>query len=289
MASDEVLSPEQTDATSSRVPARLSTRLAESIAATLRERILREPLPGGMLPKQEELMAEFGVSAPSIREALRVLETEGLVTIRRGRFGGAYVHRPDSSSTAYALGLALHGMQVTLDDVAESLRALEPLSAVSCAQRPDRNTTVVPRLEKNLLDSEDALGGPEFTHHSRQFHDLLVAHMTNATIKLLLQSVVSLWGTQEELWAHAMAEVGQYPDRSEQRRALSAHKKITAAIAAGDAPTAEDVSRRHLAAVQKRTVLGAFGGQPVDAASPSATNKFRRTSPVGAAYPATAV
>ena len=83
-------------------------RIAESVAASLRERILAASDGDGYrLPTQEQLVADFGVSYPSVREALRILETEGLVTVRRGKVGGAEVHRPDESSAAYHLGLVL--------------------------------------------------------------------------------------------------------------------------------------------------------------------------------------
>ena len=61
-------------------------RIAETVAATLRARILSDRA-GDRLPTQDQLVREFGVSYPSVREALRILETEGLVTVRRGSVG----------------------------------------------------------------------------------------------------------------------------------------------------------------------------------------------------------
>ncbi len=58
--------------------------------------------------------------------------------MRRGNVGGAEVHRPDESSAAYHLGLALQARRVTLGDLAAGLRLLEPLCAAECARRPDR-------------------------------------------------------------------------------------------------------------------------------------------------------
>ena len=55
-------------------------RIAESVAGELRRRILSAK-EGSMLPKQDEIVAEFRVSYPSVREALRILETEGLITL----------------------------------------------------------------------------------------------------------------------------------------------------------------------------------------------------------------
>lgn len=69
-------------------------RLSEIVASELRDRILSGSLgEEGRLPKQDELIAEFGVSPPSVREAMRILETEGLITVLRGNVGGA-VARP---------------------------------------------------------------------------------------------------------------------------------------------------------------------------------------------------
>src|SRR6516165_9810097 len=92
----------------SRVP---QHRVAETVAAELRSRILSGDRDY-RLPTQNQLVKEFGVSYPSVREALRILKTEGLVTVRRGSVGGAEVHRPDESAAAYHLGLALQGGRV---------------------------------------------------------------------------------------------------------------------------------------------------------------------------------
>src|ERR1700755_1275124 len=77
-------------------------RLAEMVAALLRERILSGALrDGDPLPRQEDLLKEFGISKPSLREALRILEAEGLITVRRGNRGGALVHVPEAGHAAH--------------------------------------------------------------------------------------------------------------------------------------------------------------------------------------------
>src|SRR5438477_8806911 len=83
-------------------------RLANLVAETLRDRIVDGELPdGGLLPKQVDLLEQFGVSLPSIREALRILETEGLVTVQRGKNGGAVTRAPRPGKVAYMLALVL--------------------------------------------------------------------------------------------------------------------------------------------------------------------------------------
>ena len=69
-------------------------RVADIVADSLRDRVLSGELADGdLLPRQEQLVADFGVSQPSLREAFRILETEGLVSIIRGNAGGAQIGR----------------------------------------------------------------------------------------------------------------------------------------------------------------------------------------------------
>ena len=63
--------------------------MAEMVADVIRARIVAGTLPdGSMLPKQDQLISEFQVSRPLFREALRILESEGLISVRRGNIGG---------------------------------------------------------------------------------------------------------------------------------------------------------------------------------------------------------
>ena len=93
---------------------------------------------GSLLPKQEDLLAEFGVSKPSMRSALGILETEGLITVRRGNMGGAVVHSPRADGVAYMLSLVLQTRGVGLGDVGSALKQMEPACAALCAERQDR-------------------------------------------------------------------------------------------------------------------------------------------------------
>ena len=231
----------------SRVP---QHRVAETVAAELRSRILTSDLDY-RLPTQDQLVKEFGVSYPSVREALRILETEGLVTVRRGSVGGAEVHRPDESSAAYHLGLALQGGRVTLRDLADGLQLLEPLCAAECARRADRAQTVVPALRANVAASARLTGdGVAFTRIAREFHDLVVAFSPNATVRHVVSSLVALWSAQEQTWAEVLTRRGEYPTREEADSAVRAHERITEEIAAGNDEQARRLARAHLAATQ---------------------------------------
>ena len=214
-------------------------RIAETVASELRDRILAG---ADRLPTQDQLVTEFGVSYPSVREALRILETEGLVTVRRGSVGGAEVHRPDESSAAYHLGLALQGSAVSLGDLAAGLQLLEPLCVAEVARRADRLKTVVPVLTRNVDASAQAV--------AREFHDLVVEYTPNATVRYVVGSLVALWSAQEEKWADYVVTRGEYPSPAQARGAVRTHRRLVDVIAAGNASEAERVARKHLAATQ---------------------------------------
>jgi DNA-binding FadR family transcriptional regulator len=241
-------------------------RIAETVAAELRVRILAGD-GDYRLPTQDQLVEEFGVSQPSIREAIRILETEGLVTVRRGKVGGGEVHRPDEASAAYHLGLVLQGGQVTLGDLAAGLQLLEPLCAAECARRPDRLEVVVPELRANVEASERLVDdGVAFTQTAREFHDLVVGFAPNTTVRYVVGSLVALWSAQEQTWAEALTRRGEYPSRAQASSAARAHRRIVEEIAAGHADEAQRIARAHLAATQA-LLLERFDDDVVNAAS----------------------
>jgi DNA-binding FadR family transcriptional regulator len=252
-------------------------RIAEGIADELRERILTDT-NGYRLPTQDQLVKEFGVGYPSVREAIRILETEGLLTVRRGNVGGAEIHRPDESSAAYHLGLALQGGRVTLGDLAEGLQQLEPLAAATCARRPDRADAIVPALRANVDESAALVAaGPEFTHTARRFHDQIVASVPNATMRYLVGSLVALWTAQEELWVQSLASQDDYPTAAEAGQVVAAHRRIVDEIDRGRPDAAERAARRHLIATQA-FVVERFGDGIVNAGSAIARQTIRSNS-----------
>src|SRR5579859_622143 len=94
-------------------PRRRRVGHAEAVSDQLRRRILSGELrEGELLPKQESLVDEYRVSKAALRDALRILDTEGLISVRRGNVGGAVVHIPQPESAAYTLSLVLQARQV---------------------------------------------------------------------------------------------------------------------------------------------------------------------------------
>ncbi len=223
-------------------------RLADMVASVLRERIVEGKLrDGDLLPKQDELLEEFRISRPSLREALRILESEGLLTVRRGNVGGSVVEAPNPESSAYMFGLVLQSRRGTVADLAEAIQHIEPIAASLCASREDRAEAVVPALRANIGECEAALSdGPTFTALARRFHEEMVAACGNQTMILMVGALESLWSEQEAQWAHRAQSQGQYPQEKYRRDVLAAHKALVAAIEAGQADKAARLAKRHL-------------------------------------------
>jgi GntR family transcriptional repressor for pyruvate dehydrogenase complex len=214
--------------------------LSSHIASTLRQRIVQGMIPdGAMLPRQEDLQAEFDVGHPSLREALRMLETDGLISVRRGKHGGAVVHPPKPENAAFGIGLVLEHQRTQLDDVGRVLAALDPECAALCASRADRSTTVLPLLREIHRENREASDPMTFFRCSREFHDALTAHCGSNTLALIVDALEALWSAQIAPEAVASLAANQI------ERALAQHEAIMAAIEAGDADGARQLARQH--------------------------------------------
>lgn len=228
-------------------------RLAELVADSLRTRITSGQLrEGDLLPKQGELLDEFQVSKPSLREALRILETEGLITVLRGNIGGAIVHEPGHRDAGYMIGIVLKARGVPIADVGVALKQLEPVGASLCAERADRMTEVLPRLREihvRVIDSlDDELA---FSQLSRQFHELLVASCGNETMILLVGALESLWSAREQDWAWRASAARSFPAREMRLEGVRAHQRLIELIEKGDVAGVTRVARKHLESTQR--------------------------------------
>jgi DNA-binding FadR family transcriptional regulator len=115
-------------------------KAAELVAAALRTRILRrELLPGDRLPAESLLMSHYGVSRPTLREALRLLEAQELLEVRRGARGGGVVRQPSTRPAIEAISLWLLLSQPGVTRVSE-----ERLASVAAAAL-DLAATSLPR------------------------------------------------------------------------------------------------------------------------------------------------
>jgi GntR family transcriptional regulator, transcriptional repressor for pyruvate dehydrogenase complex len=131
-------------------------KASDVLATELRERILSGEYPEGTpLPPERELVVQTQMSRTTVREALRILEVQGLIRIKAGRSGGAFVQHPGEDSVADSLELLIRGRQIRLTSVHETREAIEP----SCARLAARNR--LPADLRRLEAANDALAASE--------------------------------------------------------------------------------------------------------------------------------
>lgn len=112
---------------------------AESIAERIRSRIASGELqPGDMLPSERVLLETYDVARPTMRETLRILESDGLITVERGARGGARVVAPDLNRLARRVGLLLQLRGTDLKELIEAQAAIQPGAAALAARSSDR-------------------------------------------------------------------------------------------------------------------------------------------------------
>lgn len=222
----DIIAPTETHV---RVP-----KTAEVVADTLRRQIVRGEIPeGAALPGESLLMEHFGVSRPSLREALRILESERLITVRRGAHGGARACRPTVSVAANYLGLLMQMDDVTLADVYIARMAIEPVAVRMLAGSPDR-AQAVGELRHLLKQEELAADDPDAYYLATvRFHQKLVALSGNKTLALL-------WGTLQAVIAGEVrnSASGRPAGRERIRRRQQAVTRGLDLIEAGEADEA---------------------------------------------------
>lgn len=243
-------------------------RIAEIVASKLRDDILSGRLKeGDLLPSQQSLFGEFGVSPPAVREAIHLLETDGLISVRRGNVGGAVVHRPTAERTAHMISMVLQARAATPVDVSEALMHLEPICAGMCAARKDRMTDVVPYLQNEInTQTEQCDDVSRYVPNARRFHETLVSRCGNESMILLIGSLELIWSAHESsVWSDSSDESEPAPMIDKTRRAaLRDHQRLLDAIREGNATKAVRLAQDHLAAARRNTL--AFGtDKPIEA------------------------
>ena len=211
-------------------------RAFEEILFQLERAISRGRLSAGdRLPPERELAERFQVSRTSVREALRVLETLGVVSVRRGAENGSVLLRNPGNVFAPTLRLLLALEHVSLANVIEFRVMIESSAARQLATTPDK--AVLARLAELLPDRVDQF---EFHKIDAAFHRTLVEAAGNDLIDLMVDATS---GVLSKLINDLVLVSWDW--ESAGARLLQEHKEIYAAIEAGDANLAADRVTEH--------------------------------------------
>jgi DNA-binding FadR family transcriptional regulator len=242
-------------------------KTGELIAIHLRRQIVRGELrPGETLPAESQLMEQYGVSRPTLREAFRILEAETLISVRRGSRGGARVIAPDVSVAARYVGLLLQTQGATINDVYEARMVSEPVCARMLAlhhtdEDLEKLTEVVDELKAEVAAREPFIPDPHiWSRLSYRFHELILEGCGNKTMAIqgaVLQDIVA---------THLRTKIAIRDDSDTVerfQRVIRSYTKFIRLIRDGNAPGAEEHWRSHMEAAAKYLLKDDLKTKPV--------------------------
>jgi DNA-binding FadR family transcriptional regulator len=209
-------------------------RLAQSVADEIRSMILQDGLSSGdQLPSEMELMARFEVGRSTVREAMKQLQAENIVEIRRGK--GSFV-ADQIGLIRDPLGLSFEEQNRVLRELMEVRLLLEPGIAGEAALRRDDGNLAAMERSIGCMTEAFAQGG-DYQRYDYDFHLAMAESVHNSVLRRIYPVIFEAiaQGYQRTAHVHGSFEV-----------ALSYHRDIFAAIQRQDAEAARDCTRRHI-------------------------------------------
>jgi DNA-binding FadR family transcriptional regulator len=227
---------------------RVSQVIVDQIKALVRDGRLQ---PGDRLPSERELCQRFGVSRVTVREALRVLEANGLLTIRVGAHGGAFLTSPTTERLSAGLADLISVSTLTAANVTEARIIVELGILPLAVERADDDD--IAALFAMVDEAEGALEAGEYdVEMSAAFHIRVAQATHNPAIAMLVQSF-------HGPLLMSLAEAHQSAPMSS--RGIDEHRRLSQAIKDRDLPAAREIATTHL----DRTARRVRGGEEPDA------------------------
>ena len=191
---------------------------------------------GDRLPPESEMVAQYGVSRESVREGLRLLEVQGLITIKRGPGGGPVVTSVDPRNLARTSTLYFHLAGANYNELFETWLLFEPAVVRQVTETVDR-ATKKEALAPFLPDYEPDLERDRFMSRSNGFHAAISTLGGNRVLTMILQSL-----------SHIIVEhiVRDLDPLSERQEISDDHVAIGQAIIDGRGSRAERLMAEHI-------------------------------------------
>ena len=220
------------------------SRASQDIVQQIKTKIFAGNLaPGDRLPSEKELAEQFGLSRITVRDALRILESQGLVTIKVGAGGGAFVTDPSTQAANELMTDLLRLQHASTRELIEARLVIETSLVTFASERATAADLATMHEAINTARAGRAAGDPHFTPHSVDFHIALAKAAGNSVLLFTVKSFRTLfYETLDKL----------LPDDKMALRAIEDHQKVLDAISAHDAASARQLMRDHLSYFEER-------------------------------------
>ena len=227
-------------------------KMADIVADQIRSRIINGELKeGDRLPSEALMLERFGISRPTLREALRVLETEKLISVSRGSRNGAIVHTPKIDVVGRYMTYVLRNNEISIDDIYEARLAIEPFAVRRLAEKQPKEIVDRLRQEARRLEAlNDAEQHEDVTIGLTEFHRVLVEVGGNKTLNLLVELLNDI------MRVHQLEHISLRPFTSAQQKkrsqiGIKSFYRLIEYIEQGDVEGAENHWRLHLEKTNK--------------------------------------
>jgi GntR family transcriptional repressor for pyruvate dehydrogenase complex len=219
-------------------PVRLYERIIEQIEGAIASRTLR---PGQRLPSERELVTQFGASRSTVREALRVLESNGVIRSRPGDPNGPEILPFSSQALSTQLTRLARVDGVDLGELISFRMVLDSSANLLAARlRTDAELAEIEATIEVMRGAID-LGYEEFSEADVAFHEAIARVSSNSLVQVCNQVVR---GVVLSLISDKIARSRN--SQALMRESLRHHEEVLEAIRAGDGPAAARISRRNL-------------------------------------------
>jgi GntR family transcriptional repressor for pyruvate dehydrogenase complex len=223
-------------------------KASDVLANELRERILTgEFAEGTGLPAERDLVTQTRMSRTTVREALRILEVQGLIRIKAGRTGGAFVQQPGEEAMASTVNLLIRGRQIRLAALLETREAIEPFCAqLAATHRTDEELEILEAANRAIADDSGDLA--QFLQANVDWHVAVARASHNELLSGLMAALSRA--------IYAATEDDKFVDIEVRHTTIRAHETITAAIRNGDADAAVRRMKRHVHSYAEEVLKG---------------------------------
>lgn len=211
---------------------------SDVLADHLRQQILTDKLPvGSALPVERVLATSVGLGRQTVRDALRVLEIEGLIVTRPGRAGGSFVRRPDASTLERTLNVLVGAQGIPFKSLLEAREGLEPVAAQLAALH--RTESDLAMLEESNSELECAMGDmPRFLRCNADWHVAVGTASHNPIVEAVVNSLARV--------ILRSTDIDEFHSAKTMADTIAAHNKILGAIRASDSVKAAAAMSAHV-------------------------------------------